>query len=106
MTLTDEDAKLLILARGAAGRTGGGQGAAVRDTDGRTYAGAPVDRAHLTLTALQVAAATALASGAPGFEAGLLFGGSVDDAGIALLHEISPAAVVIITDLSGHVKEN
>lgn len=36
--LDAEDTKLLTLARGAMGRTGGAGGAAVRDTDGRTYA--------------------------------------------------------------------
>ena len=41
MTMTEldaEDAKLVMLARGAMGRAGSGQGAAVRDLDGRTYA--------------------------------------------------------------------
>ena len=40
--LDAEDAKLVTLARGAMGRAEAGSGAAVRDQDGRTYAGAPV----------------------------------------------------------------
>ena len=40
--LDAEDAKLVVLARGAMGRAEAGSGAAVRDLDGRTYAGAPV----------------------------------------------------------------
>ena len=40
--LEAEDAKLVVLARGAMGRAEAGSGAAVRDQDGRTYAGAPV----------------------------------------------------------------
>ena len=35
-----EDRKIITLARSALARTGAGQGACVRDTDGRTYAGA------------------------------------------------------------------
>ena len=40
--LDAEDAKLVVLARGAMGRAEAASGAAVRDLDGRTYAGAPV----------------------------------------------------------------
>ena len=40
--LDAEDAKLVVLARGAMGRAEAASGAAVRDPDGRTYAGAPV----------------------------------------------------------------
>ena len=98
--LTDEDRKLVVLARGALARAGVGQGAAVRDGDGRTYAGAPVAARTLQLTALQVAVATALSSGASAFEAAVLVGGDADDPGVATLHEYGQAAV-IVTDLSG-----
>src|SRR3712207_7458900 len=40
--LQPEDAKLVTLARSARGRTGAPEGAAVRDTDGRTYLAATV----------------------------------------------------------------
>ena len=40
--LDAEDVKLVVLARGAMGRAEASNGAAVRDQDGRTYAGAPV----------------------------------------------------------------
>ena len=50
------------------------EGAALRDLDGRTYAGAPVALTSLALTGLQVAVATALSSGAEGFEAAVLVG--------------------------------
>ena len=40
--LTAEDQKLVTLARAARGRTGGPEGAAVRDADGRPYAAATV----------------------------------------------------------------
>ena len=61
-TLDAEDAKLVTLARGAMARAETGSGAAVRDLDGRTYAGAPVAMAALTLTALQAAVALAIVS--------------------------------------------
>ncbi len=51
--LDAEDAKLVTLARGAMGRAEASHGAAVRDLDGRTYAGAPVALQSLALTALQ-----------------------------------------------------
>jgi hypothetical protein len=40
--LDAEDAKIVTLARSAQARTGAQEGAAVRDTDGRTYTGATV----------------------------------------------------------------
>ncbi|MDQ2959249.1 MAG: cytidine deaminase, partial [Actinomycetota bacterium] len=58
-----EDAKLVTLARATRSRTGAAQGAAVRDTDGRTYAAATVALPSLQLSALQVAVALALSSG-------------------------------------------
>ena len=45
--LEPEDAKIVTLARSALARTGAPEGAAVRDTDGRTYTGvtvSPMDR--------------------------------------------------------------
>lgn|GEM_PF-281062 len=71
-TLDEQDAKLLILARGARGRIGAQQGAAIRDEMGRTYSGATVATEHLTLSALQLAVASALAAGARGAEAAVV----------------------------------
>ncbi|GAB10781.1 hypothetical protein GOARA_062_00490 [Gordonia araii NBRC 100433] len=82
-------------------RVGASSGAAVRDLDGRTYAGAPVGLRALELTALQVAVATALSSGAQGFEAAALVGGPDDDPGLAAVAEVGDGAAVIRTDLRG-----
>jgi hypothetical protein len=67
--LTAEDQKLVTLARSARARTGAAEGAAVRDQDGRTYAAATVALPHLSLTALQLAVASAAAAGASKLEA-------------------------------------
>ncbi|MBF6331681.1 cytidine deaminase [Nocardia transvalensis] len=101
--LDAEDNKLLVLARGALGRTGGGSGAAVRDTDGRTYAAGEVHLKSLRLTALQAAVSAAISSGAEGFEAAVVVGAQLRDAGVAAVHEVSPPARIIFADRSGAV---
>lgn len=95
MKLDDEDAKLVTLARSARARTGAAQGAAVRDTDGRTYVAATVSLPSLSLSALQAAVAMAVSSGAPGLEAALVLGDDPDDpAGSAAVRDIAPTAVI------------
>jgi|SRR5690349_14366336 hypothetical protein len=84
--LTDpDDLKLVTLARSARARTRAAEGAGVRDRDGRTYAAATVDLPSLRLSAVQVAVAMAVTSGATGLEAVVVLG---------------DAAVVAETDLS------
>ena len=101
--LDAEDAKLVVLARRAMVRGGADSGAAVRDVDGRTYAAAPVDLSTLKLTGLQAAVAAAASGGATGLEVAVLVAASADDPGIATVRELSPTAVVILTDRDGVV---
>ena len=89
-----EDAKLVTLARATRARTGAVQGAAVRDMDGRTYAAATVELPSLRLTALQVAVAMALSSGAAGLEAAVVLAGDEDPDGARAVAEVSPSAPV------------
>ncbi len=94
-TLAPEDAKLVTLARSARARQRAEQGAAVRDTDGRTYVAVSVALPSLRLSALQVAVAMALSSGAPGLEAAVVLGDDAsDEAGVAAVCDVSPDAVV------------
>ncbi|TCC32526.1 cytidine deaminase [Kribbella sindirgiensis] len=67
--LSAEDAKLVTLARAARARTRAAEGAAVRDSDGRTYSACTVALDTVELTALQLAVAMALSSGVKGLEA-------------------------------------
>lgn len=93
--LGPEDAKLVALARSARARTGAAQGAAVRDTDGRSYVAATVELPSLRLSALQAAVAMAVSSGALGLEGAVVLGADPsDDAGVAAVRDVAPAAVV------------
>ncbi|HWG27325.1 cytidine deaminase [Actinospica sp.] len=69
--LDPEDAKLIILARSAwaRGRPRASSAAAVRDQTGRTYIATDVSLRGVSLTALQLAVAMAVSSGAEGLEA-------------------------------------
>ena len=101
--LDPEDAKLITLARSARGRTGAAEGAAVRDTDGRTYLAATVSLASLQLSALQAAVAAAVSSGVQGLEAAAVVSGaeSVEPAGLAAVHDLTPAVPVMLAGPDG-----
>ncbi|HEU5266008.1 MAG TPA: cytidine deaminase [Jatrophihabitans sp.] len=93
--LDPEDAKLVTLARSARARAGADQAAAVRDGDGRTDVAAGVNLPSLSLSALQVAVAMAVSSGAPGIEAAVVLGDDPSDpAGEAAVRDLAPAAVI------------
>lgn len=98
-----EDQKLVTLARSARARTRALQGAAVRDTDGRTYVATSVDLPSLQLSALQLAVAMAVSSGVLGLEAAVVLGDDTfDDAGVAAVRDFAPDAPVIAVDADGN----
>ncbi len=105
--LDPEDQKIVTLARSSRARTGAAEGAAVRDTDGRTYAASSVDLPSLTLTALQAAVAAAVSSGAEGLEAAAVVtdAPAVDDPSLRAVRDVAPAAPVLRADTSGAVLE-
>jgi hypothetical protein len=91
-----EDAKIVALARSARARTRAAAGACVRDTDGRTYAGATVDLPSLRISAVGVAVAMAASSAAPGLEAVAVLGpDSVDQADLSAVRDFAGAGVVV-----------
>ncbi len=95
--LSPEDAKLVTLARATRARTGAGQGAAVRDLDGRTYAAATVSLPSLQVSALGVCIAMAVSSGSRGLEAAVVMGGgeALTTADAAALREFAGDGVVV-----------
>jgi hypothetical protein len=101
--LDAEDAKIVTLARAARARTRAAEGAAVRDTDGRTYVGTTVALPSLRLSALQAAVAAAVGSGADGLEAAALVteAPGADEAGRAAVADLTPDAPVIVADPTG-----
>jgi hypothetical protein len=104
--LDPEDAKIVTLARSSRARTGAAEGAAVRDTDGRTYVAATVSLPSLQLTALQAAVAAAVSSGAPGLEAAAVVttADGVDPASLSAVRDLAPGAPVLHADASGSVR--
>ena len=101
-----EDRKLITLARAALGRTGAPQGAAVRDTEGRAYAAASVELKHLKLSAVAVAVAMAVSSGADGVEAIAVVGEAPSDDDLDVLRDLQGSGVAVwCLDARGRVVE-
>ena len=89
--LSAEDAKLVTLARGARGRIGAAEGAALRDETGRTYSAANVALPSLILSALQLAVAQAAAAGARGCECAVV---------VSTRPDVSAAELAAVSDLA------
>ena len=103
--LDAEDQKLVTLARSARARTQAEEGAALRDTDGRTYAASTVDQPSFKLTALQAAVAAAVSSGAEGIEAAVVVTdeGLLKEASVHAVRDIAETAPIYLSDSSGKV---
>jgi hypothetical protein len=91
-----EDLKIIALARAARARVSAAEGAAVRDETGRTYAAAAVSLPSLRLSALHLAVAMAVSSGADNLEAAALVsdGDGPDPGDLAAVRDLGPEAVV------------
>ena len=108
-----EDAKIVTLARAARLRahvpyTGVAEGAAVRDTDGRTYSAATVETEDpaLTTSALRGAVVAAASSGARAFEAAaVVTEGSLSDSDVAVLREFGADVPIHLAGPDGVVHE-
>ena len=95
-TVSEEDQKIITLARAARARVAAAEGAAVRDETGRTYAAAAVALPSLRLSALRLAVAMAVSSGAASLEAAALVSAAEapDPADLAVVREAGPGATV------------
>lgn len=100
-----EDAKIIGLAAQARARTQAVQGACLRDTDGRTYAGSSIALTHLTLSAVQVVVAMAVSSGAEGDEAVAVAGEVESDEDHLLLKDLD-CPVVCRATATGQPRES
>jgi hypothetical protein len=106
-TLDPENIKLVTLARSTRARSGAPEAAAVRDTDGRTYAAVAVTLPSLRLSALQLAIAMAMSSGAAGLEAAAVVRSDAVDSetGMDALRELAGHDVrVVIAHPDGSVR--
>ncbi|MDP3889776.1 cytidine deaminase [Nocardioides sp.] len=104
--LSQEDTKLITLARSALARTGAAEGAAVRDENGRTYAAATVDLPSLQLSAVQVCIAMAVVSGSRSLEAVVVLSEASEPTApdLAVIRDLGGEGVVVhIGDARGSV---
>lgn len=102
--LSPEDAKIITLARSTRARTGADEGAAVRDTTGRTYTAASIVLPSLELTALQLAVAMAVSSGADALEAAAIVTNAetTDEDDLAVVGDLSGSDTpVFVADFDG-----
>ena len=100
--LNPEDAKIITLARSARARAGAAEGAAVRDETGRTYNAASVDLPSLKLSALKVAVAMAVSSGAEDLEAAaVVTAAAPDPSDVQAVRDLGPKAPVLVAAPDG-----
>ncbi|MEU9383432.1 cytidine deaminase [Streptomyces sp. NPDC048279] len=105
--LDPEDRKIVTLARSARARNGVPEGAAVRDSTGRTYVAGTVDLASLKLSALRTAVAMAVASGAESLEAAAVVSGAdaIEAGDLAAVRDLGgPGTPVLLAGPDGEVR--
>ncbi|MDO9379082.1 MAG: cytidine deaminase [Nocardioidaceae bacterium] len=107
-TDSPEDVKILTLARTTRARVGAPEGAAVRDTTGRTYTAATVELDSLRISALGLAVAMAVSSGADGVEAAAVAteASAVTDTDLAAVRDLGGSDVrVFLADPAGRPQQ-
>ena len=105
-TLDAEDLKIITLARSSRARVAATEGAAVRDETGRTYAAAAVALPSLRLSALRLAVAMAVSSGAWKLEAAALVSDAALDPGdIAVVRDLGPDATIFHAAPDGTLRD-
>jgi hypothetical protein len=103
--LDPEDQKIITLARSTRARVAASEGAAVRDETGRTYTAAAVALPSLRLSALRLAVAMAVSSGAESLEAAALVSDSEPDPGdLAAVRDLGPNAPVFHAGPDGKLR--
>ncbi len=105
--LSPEDLKIITLARSTRARVASAEGAAVRDETGRTYAAAAVALPSLQLSALRLAVAMAVSSGASALEAAALVGEAdkPDPGDLAAVRDLGPKAPVFLAGPDGTLRD-
>ncbi|MDI1465588.1 cytidine deaminase [Catellatospora sp. KI3] len=103
--LSAEDRKLLTMARSARARINAIEGAAVRDGDGRTYTGVSVRLPALSISALHLAVASAVAAGATTLEAALVVteASKVDPGDLAAVSDVTTGIPVYLATPDGTI---
>ena len=104
--LGPEDLKIIALARSARARVGSAEGAAVRDETGRTYAAAAVALPSLRVSALALAVAMAVSSGAAALEAAAVVsdGPGLDPADLGPVRDLGSGTLIIQAGSDGTVR--
>lgn len=106
MELTDEDTKLVTLAKASRARTRASQGAAVRDLDGRTYTAATIALESLQVPALDLAVAMAISSGSRGLEAAAVVSDGDVPIALAAAREFGGTGIdVVVADPAGTIDD-
>jgi hypothetical protein len=103
--LDPEDQKIITLARSSRARVAASEGAAVRDETGRTYTAAAVALPSLRLSALRLAVAMAVSSGAESLEAAALVSDEEPDPGdLSAVRDLGPSAPIFHAGTDGTLK--
>jgi hypothetical protein len=103
--LDPEDEKIITLARTTRARVAASEGAAVRDETGRTYTAAAVALPSLRLSALRLAVAMAVSSGAESLEAAALVSDKAIEPGdLAAVRDLGPGAPIFHASPDGTLR--